>query len=145
MAEINEITVFKDGDGNPSYGLVDDQNRVVVSLGVGGTGKYIQGFSGDITSGTDNPVVSYTVPTGKIFHLTKWESDGHAHATFKVLEGANIIAQQRNSVAQPTVGGPIGDGIDFPAGTVLKITVDHHETGKTSNFSGTLYGEERNA
>ena len=145
MAEINEITVFKDSSGNPSYGLVDDQHRVVVTLEGGTGGIFLSGEATDITAGADNDVVSYTVPAGKVLTISGWESSGPAHATFKFVKDSSIVSQKRNSVAEPNVGTMIKNGLEMPAGTVVKIVVNHHQSGKQASFFGTLYGTERDA
>jgi hypothetical protein len=145
MAEINKITIFKDGSGNPSYGLVDSQHRVVVTFDSAGVSSYKSGNSGAVVAGVDFNVVSYTVPAGKIFTITKWEASGQAHAVFKLMHGSYIISQKRNSVAEPNVFGECGAGLDMAAGTVITIKVNHFENGKTIDFFGTIFGNERTA
>ena len=145
MAEINEITVFRDSSGNPSYGLVDDQNRVVVTLDQIQSGEYVSGTSGSVTSGTEHDVVSYTVPSGKIFSITGWEASGNAHAVFRLYKGSSVVSQQRNSVADPNVKSTLPVGLDVAAGVEIKITVDHFESGKTIPYFGTIFGKVRDA
>ena len=140
MAEINRITVFKDETGTPSYALVDGEHRVLVTLDQVQVGTYASGDSGAITANTETTVVSYTVPSGKVFKLTGWRANGKAHAVFSLFLNGDKVVEERNSVASPNVGDNLGVGLKAEAAEVITIKVLHHEMGKTVNFHGTILG-----
>lgn len=145
MATINKVSVFSDSSGVSKKALVDSQRRVVVTSSDAGANSYKSGASGAVVAGIDFSVVSYTVPAGKIFTITHWEASGPAHAIFKLMHGSFVISQKRNSVAQPSIDGGLGAGLEMPAGTVIVIKVNHFENGKTIDFFGTIFGNERTA
>ena len=102
-----------------------------------------------IAAGGWNPIVSYTVPAGKIFHLRHVSVSGTNKATYRVLWGGSLVLAKKRTyytqfnedfffAADDTLGKA------FAASTTVWVDVSHGNILEIGDFNATISGRLEN-
>jgi len=140
---------IKDESTDDRANVVDigGQNALVVTnLGTSTVSRTpVNEFNTDtITSGSEDTLVSYTVPSGKVFVLQGIEAGGLADGKFTVTDGSTTYAVTRNSGAERTKSVEFPNEPQFAAATVVSIKAKNGYT-TIETFEGTIKGFTRAA
>lgn len=93
----------------------------------------------DVASLNTIPVLSYTVPVGKSFKLTKIMCSGNGEGKF-ILDIGGTVAVKRNVITNKNVDFDFPDDMDVTAGNVIQVLV-LNETSIVRHYEITLYGK----
>ncbi len=101
-------------------------NVVVSDIDLTGVGTEINTYAevSAVAKDTLTTIVTYTVPVGKTFRLSRIEASGSRMGIFTTLSGATIIDTKRSYFDNYNVVAEFGDE-EFPAETVLTVKILH--------------------
>jgi len=119
--------------------LVDSLGRIIHSDSAGGIPTNTFGTT-SVASGATTIIVTYTVPTSKIFTLCGITVGGNEQAIFDLNIDGSPLVRIRNSGAERTKTQPICAEEELAAGVVITITATNN-SNHTRPFEGTIFGK----
>lgn len=104
------------------------------------------GSISSLSSGSLTTIVTYTVPVGKKFFLQLVDGSGENIATYDLEVSSTAIARRRtyfgSSLDVVITFAQASKGIEYPAGTVIRLRVEHARTTMSADFDGRILGVE---
>ena len=103
---------------------------------------YVDYYSNEVASAVkdiETDLVTVSVPSGKKFLLTGFESEGTTDAVYQVKKGADILFRQRTVITTKGCGKDLTYPLSIAGPSVVKITVTPYKNGGT--HFGTITGK----
>lgn len=146
-----EIDVL-DGDRVGVYGYVNADPLVPVPLNLTSQG-YVRTLNvlnsdtknfygeGVFSAGTEQVIVSHTIPAGKSLNVLKVSASGDTNSLFKIRVNGTPLEAKRNAWTDRNVTFKYGQGFHLVSGDTIEVTALHQDD-LSLNFNATIYGEE---
>lgn len=123
--------------------LASDQSIIPVVLTPAGSEIYIYGEQLAVASSATVPLVTYTVPVGKIFYLKHIEASGENIGVYVVTAAAATVATRRTNYTifnTDFIFDSGSSGLLYNAGDVITVTA-MNDGMSSATFNGTIYGQ----
>lgn len=133
---------YVNGDPNTPYPVnVDSQGnlRFSPSSNINATAIYNEVV---LASGTENVLITYTIPASTFFSIFSIKACGRSDAIFKLKINSNTIETRRNNWCDRNIEFNFQYGLPLSSGDIIALTVLHNELTSIP-FNATIYGEEK--
>ena len=124
--------------GHVVGGTVTNPLNVNIVSGAGSTG-IVEWDDAAVAASAETLIVSYTVPVGQAFYLSRVEASGENMARYTVKVGAATVGVKRSYFTHFNVDFTFAD-LKIPAGTTVTVTA-YHTRLVASNHEASIQGE----
>lgn len=137
---IGEV-IHTDGGGEKSLRVILDSESLPISVVFNQPNTLVTNSVSAVPSGTDQIVVSYTVPVGKTFVLTEVAGTSNNKSRFKVEVDGSEVKRKSTYYTYYNVDFPFF-GLTFSAGQVIRLKALHGNASASAEVQGSIIGYE---